>query len=123
VVHQVGPARHAAGRERERLDLVRPGLGRRWDRRTGCTTIDVVEQADAHAARGRVAQRPEDQPFIVVREIDVVDRDVERALCMFEERCEQARDLDRGLAAVRERSDFDQVEARSFALYARFASW
>jgi len=124
VVHEVRPAGNRDGRDRKRLHLVRPRLRRRRRDRPERAPVEVVEQPHADSALARRAQRAEDDRLGLVVEVDVVDRDVERALGAFEERREQARDLDRLLPAVFQCSDLDQACAcaRSFALCSRFAA-
>jgi hypothetical protein len=104
VVHQVGPARDGAGRDRQRLDLVRPGLRRRRCDGAGRAPVEVVEQPHPDAALPGRAQGAEDDRLGVVVQVDVVDRDVERPLGTLDERREQPRDLERRLAAVGERA-------------------
>lgn len=86
--------------------------------------VDVVRQPDGDAAlAGALEGIPDDLRRRVV-EPDVVERDVERALGAVDEVGDRLRDLRRGLPAVRQLADVDQLDsARSFALYARFFSW
>ena len=83
----------------------------------------VEGEPDGHAPLGRVLERAGDEPLRLVGEPEVVDRDVERPLRRGDEAGEEARDLDRRLAAVGEGADLDQPAERMRALYARFAAW
>ena len=78
--------------------------------------VDVVREPQCDAARLRGPQRAADDRGEVVRKIEVVDRDVERALRGGEEGCERVRGFDGRLAAVGQRADFDR-------LYSRLAAW
>ncbi len=68
---------------------------------------DVVEQADPDATLLRREEGREHEPARVRLEADVVQREVERALRLGEERRGQARDRRRGLTAVPERRQLD----------------
>jgi hypothetical protein len=85
----------------------------------------VEGEPDGDTAAGRVLQRACDQPLGLVREPEVVDRDVEAALRRRDEAGQRPRDLDRRLAAVGERPELDQLDCCAFmrALYARLATW
>jgi hypothetical protein len=124
VVHEVGHAGDAAGRHVELVDRGRIALGRRRDRRRLAVVL-VEGEPDGDASPGRVLERPGDEPLGLVREAEVVDRDVERALRGGDEVGERAPDLERRLAAVGECPDLDQPDCCAFirALYARFSSW
>jgi hypothetical protein len=81
--------------------------------------VDVVDEARRDAALGGVADRAFENRPERRRQVDVVDRDLERVLYAADEVGQRVRDLVGRLAAVRQRPDFD----RSSALYARFAAW
>jgi hypothetical protein len=63
-----------------------------------------------------VAQRAADDRGEIVRQMQVVDRDVERVLRSADEFGERVRGVGGRLAAVGQRADFDR-------LYSRFAAW
>jgi hypothetical protein len=63
-----------------------------------------------------LAQRAADDRHEVVRQMQVVDRDVEGVLRRADERGKRLRGLGGRLAAVGQRADFDR-------LYSRFAAW
>jgi hypothetical protein len=81
--------------------------------------VDVVREPQGDAALLRVPKRSADDGDEVVRQVQVVDRDVERARRRSEEACERVRGVGGRLAAVGQRADFDL----SLALYSRFAAW
>jgi hypothetical protein len=78
--------------------------------------VDVEREPDCDAARVRVAQRAADDRGEIVRQMQVVDRDVERVLRGADEFGERVRGVGGRLAAVGQRADFDR-------LYSRFAAW
>jgi hypothetical protein len=78
--------------------------------------VDVVREADCDAALVCGTQRPADDRREVVRQVQVVDRDVERMLRRTDELGECVRGVDGRLAAVGQCADFDR-------LYSRFAAW
>jgi hypothetical protein len=78
--------------------------------------VEVIRQPDCDAARVGVAQRAADDRGEIVRQMQVVDRDVERVLRGADESGERVRGLGGRLAAVGQRADFDR-------LYSRFAAW
>ena len=78
--------------------------------------VDVVREPDRDAAFVRGAQRTADRRREIVRQVEVVDRDVERVLRGAEEASERLRGVGGRLAAVGQRADFDR-------LYSRFAAW
>ena len=85
--------------------------------------VDVVREPDRDAALRRADESVSDGVADGTGEPEVVERDVERLLRALQELDDAVRDLVGGLAAVGERSDVDQVFARSEALYARFFAW
>jgi hypothetical protein len=123
VVHQVGRAGDAGGRERQRLDEVRL-RARGWrDGRARAVLVDVVGEADGDAAVGGADECALERLGERIREPQVVDRDVECRLSLVEPVGKKARDLFRRLAAVGERMDvYRAAFARSSALCARFAA-
>jgi hypothetical protein len=80
--------------------------------------VDVVGEPYTDAALVRVGERSFDDRRQLRRQVDVVDRDLERVLRDVEEVGERVRDVGGGLAAVRQRADFDL----SSALCARLAA-
>jgi hypothetical protein len=78
--------------------------------------VDVVREPECDAASGCGAQRADDDRHEVVREIEVVDRDVERVLRRGDELGQRVRGVGGRLAAVDQRADFDR-------LYSRLAAW
>jgi hypothetical protein len=123
VVHQVGDARDGGGRERQLFDECRLGARRRRD--VGLlAVVDVVRETDRDAALRCGDERALDDLPQVVREVEIVDRDLERLLRTADEVRERVRRALRGLRAVGERVDVDQdAFARIAALCARFAAW
>jgi predicted RNA-binding protein associated with RNAse of E/G family len=86
--------------------------------------VDVVREPDGDAALRRGDERALDDRLQVVREVEVVDRDLERALRAGEVVGERVRGALGRLRAVRERLELDQdASARIRALWTRFASW
>ncbi len=86
--------------------------------------IDVVREADGDAALLGVLDRADDDGLERGREVEVVDRDLERALRRAEELGERVRGHVGGLTAVGQRADVDQaLRACHSALCARFAAW
>jgi hypothetical protein len=81
--------------------------------------VDVVDEPHRDAALVGARERALDDRGEVGRQVDVVDRDLERLLRGPEEVGERVRDLVGLLAAVGQRADFD----RSSALCARLAAW
>jgi hypothetical protein len=67
--------------------------------------VDVVGQPDRNAALGRTREGAADDLLQVVRQPDVVDRDLERAARRGDPVGELASDLLRRLAAVGERPE------------------
>ncbi len=82
--------------------------------------VDVVREADGDAALLRVLDRADDDRLQRRREVQVVDRDLERALRRTEEVGERLRGVLGRLTSVGQRPDFDAVHS---ALCARFAAW
>ena len=78
--------------------------------------VDVVREPQGNAARVCTPQCSSDDGDEVVGQVQVVDRDVERALRRSEEGGERVRSVGGRLAAVGQRADFDR-------LYSRFAAW
>jgi hypothetical protein len=123
VVHQVGDAGDGGGRERQLFD---EGRLRARRRRDVCLlpVVDVVREPDRDAALRRGDERALDDLPQVVRQVKVVDRDLQRLLRAADEVRERVRRALRGLRAVGERVDVDQdAFARISALCARFAAW
>jgi hypothetical protein len=81
--------------------------------------VDVVDEPDRDAALVGVGERTRDDRREIGRQVDVVDRDLERLLRGADEVGECVCDVVGLLAAVRQRADFD----RSSALCARLAAW
>ena len=108
VVHEVGHARDRLVRDAERRDQLRVGLGRRrhGDR---VAVADVVDDPHRDAARVRRADRAADDLRGLVEQVEVVVRQVERALRAREEFGDRLRDLDGGLAALAVRAELDQA--------------
>ena len=104
VVHQVGDARNRGGGEGEPFDELRVGLRRHRHRRV-VGMVEVVGEPDVDAPCGGGRQRTADDRRERVRQPDVVDRDLERALRGGDEVGECVRGLFRGLAAVGESPD------------------
>ena len=102
MVHEVGDAWDRARRHAQRRDVLRLRLrrGRHGDRRA---KVGVVGEAHGHAARGRRLDRADHELLGVRAEVQVVERHVEGLLRLPEEAGDELRDLDRLLAAVRER--------------------
>jgi hypothetical protein len=73
--------------------------------------VGVVGDAHLHAAVGGVAQRGRHDVAGLPRQAHVVERQVERALCLAEERADPARHLER-LAAGMERGRLDHSSQR-----------
>jgi len=122
-VHQVGDAGDGGGRERQLFDECRLRARRRRDVRL-LAVVDVVREANRDAALRRGDERALDDLSQVVREVEVVDRDLERLLGAADEVRERVRRALRGLRPVREGVDVDQdAFARISALWARFAAW
>jgi hypothetical protein len=116
VVHQVGHAGNRRRGERERLDEQRLRPRRRG---RGCVLreVDVVREPDGDAAPGGAGQRALDGRGEIVREVEVVDRDLERVLRRRDEGGERLGRVLGRLAAVGERPELDQGAcARSVAL-------
>ena len=78
--------------------------------------VDVVCETQGDAARVCTPQSSSDNGDEVVRQVQVVDRDVQRTLRRSEEAGERVRSVGGRLAAVGQRADFDR-------LYSRFAAW
>jgi hypothetical protein len=78
--------------------------------------VDVVREPHGDPAVVRRSERAADDGDEVVRELQVVDGDVEGALRGAEELGERVRGIGGRLAAVGQRADFDR-------LYSRFAAW
>jgi hypothetical protein len=70
--------------------------------------VDVVREPDGDAARRRSDERALDDLLQVVREMEVVDGDLERRGRGADEVCECAGRALRGLRSVGERLDVDQ---------------
>jgi hypothetical protein len=81
--------------------------------------VEVVGEPDGDAPLRGADERAADDLRELVREPDVVDRDVERALGRREPVGEDVGDLLGRLAAVGQRADVDRIAA----LCARFAAW
>jgi hypothetical protein len=107
-VHQVRPARHGRGLERQRLDEIGLGLRRRRDGRTIDDLVQVVDQPDMDAALVRADECAADDVARLVLQSDVVERQFECLLRAVDERRDLARDVGRRLAAVGERVNVDQ---------------
>jgi hypothetical protein len=123
VVHQVRDAGNRGRRERQLIDELRPRVGRRRGGRV-LRGVDVVREADGDTALGRGGEGALDRPGQAVREVEVVDRDLERPLGCRDELGERLRRPLGRLAAVDERRELDQdAFARMAALCARFAAW
>jgi hypothetical protein len=76
-MHQIAVAGDRLDRNAERLEDVRPGGGRRWDRnRLG--VVLVVDQPNRDPARLRGADRVSDAVADRARQADVVERELER---------------------------------------------
>jgi hypothetical protein len=84
--------------------------------------IDVVREPHGNAARRGSRQRVADDVRERVRQVDVVDRDRERAARGRDPVGEGVGDLLRGLPAVEERPDGYAFDF-SAALCARLAAW
>jgi hypothetical protein len=82
--------------------------------------VEVVREPDGDAALLGVEQRAADDLDQLRRQVQVVDRDLERLLRGAAELGERVGGLLGRLAAVRQRVDFD---ARRSALCALFAAW
>jgi hypothetical protein len=122
VVHEVGRAGNRGGRERQRVEELRVGAGRRGDR-DAVILVDVVREADRDAAGRSGGQRALDDRRERVRQPKVVDRDVERVLRGAEPVGERVGRLLRRLAAVGEGAKlYAFAFARIAALCARFAA-
>jgi hypothetical protein len=78
--------------------------------------VDVVGEAHRDAAVAGTLEGGPDDLFGLVKQPNVVKRDVEAVLGCVDELGDRLRDLGRRLSAVRERADVDQLCARSFAL-------
>jgi hypothetical protein len=116
VVHQVGDAGDRRRRERQLLDQLRAGERRRRDVRA-LRVVDVVREPNGDAALRGGGERVLDDRLQVVRQVEVVDRDLERALRAGEEVGERVRGAIRGLRAVAECLQLDQdASARIRAL-------
>jgi hypothetical protein len=123
VVHQVGDAGDGGRRERQLFDEGRLRARRRRDVRL-LAVVDVVREPDRDAALRRGDERALDDLPQVVREVEVVDRDLERLLRVADEVRERVRRPLSRLRSVGERVDVDQdAFARISALCARFAAW
>ena len=119
VVHEVGYARDRGRRERHGLDRVGIGDRRRRHRHLH-GVVEVVRQADGDAALGGGGEGTADDLVELRREVEVVDRDLERLLRVGTELSERVGGLLGRLAAVDQRPDFD---ASHSALCAFFAAW
>ncbi len=75
--------------------------------------VEVVGQADAHSALGRVDERRADDGRGLVAEPDVVEREVEARARGADEVRDRVRDLERRLAAVRQEAELETVPPRS----------
>ena len=83
--------------------------------------VEVVREADGDAALLRAAMSaPQTIVVELRRQLEVVDRDLERLLRGAEELGERVGGLLGRLAAVRQRADFDACHS---ALCAFFAAW
>jgi hypothetical protein len=71
--------------------------------------VEVVGQADAHAALRRVDERGADGVCGLVAEPDVVEREVEGRARGADEIRDRVRDLERRLAAVRQEAELEAV--------------
>ena len=89
--------------------------------------VDVVGEPDRDAAGGRVGERAVDDRVERRRQVEVVDRDLERPLGRGDEGRQRVGRVLGGLTAVDQGAELDQEEAafaaRSDALYARFSAW
>jgi hypothetical protein len=87
--------------------------------------VDVVGEPDDDPALRRVDDRALDDVAQRLWEMEVVDRDLERALGRRDKAGERLRRGLGRLPAVRQRAELDQgaLAARSDALCARFAAW
>ena len=103
-----GHARDRLVRDAERRDQLRVGLGRR---RNGdrVAVVDVVDDPHRDAALVRRADRAADDLRGLVEQVEVVVRQVERALRAREELGDRLRDLDGGLAALAVRAELDHA--------------
>jgi hypothetical protein len=88
--------------------------------------VEVVREANVHAARGRAGQCIDEDRADRIGQADVVDRDLERVLRLRDPIGEGVRDLVGGLPTVDERAELDQgadaLAARIAALCARLAA-
>jgi hypothetical protein len=96
VVHQVGDARDAAGREGQRLDQL--GLRARRRREDALVVVGVVGDPHGHAARRGLAQRPGHQVARLAGQAHVVEGEVERAARVADEGRDPSRHVQRALA-------------------------
>ena len=88
--------------------------------------VDVVDEPDRDAARDGRRERALDDLREIVRQVEVVDRDLERRVRAGKELGELVRRALGRLRAVGERREADQRDAfaaRIFALCSRFAAW
>jgi hypothetical protein len=106
-MHQVGDAGNGGSREGQLLDEGRLGVRRRWDIRV-LSVVDVVREPDGDAALRRADERALDDLLQVVRQMEVVDGDLERLLRAGDEVRQCAGRAFRRLGAVGERVDVDQ---------------
>ena len=106
MVHEVRDTGDRDGLDRQRLDqrLVRRRRGRYRDR---LAVVDVVGESDAYASNGRAPDRVADDCRGLAAEIEVVLREVERALRAVEERGDRVCDLHGRLPAVGQSTDLD----------------
>jgi hypothetical protein len=111
-VHQVRPAGHGRGFERQRLDQIGLGLRRRRDGRTLVDFVQVVDEPDVNAALVRADERITDDVVGPVLQPDVVERELEGLARAVDERRDLLRDVQRRLAAVGERVNLDENEGR-----------
>ena len=77
--------------------------------------VDVEGEADGDAASRRLDQRPGDELCRRLLQVEVVERQIEAAPRVREERGDLLRDGDRGLAPVRERRDGEVRRSRERA--------
>jgi hypothetical protein len=115
-VHQIGDAGDRGGRKRQLLDELRLRVRRRRDVRL-LGVVDVVREPDGDAALRGSDERALDDLLQVVRQMEVVDGDLERRRRGTDEVRECAGRALRGLRSVGKRLDVDQDA------FARGSAW
>ena len=119
MVHEVGHSRNRGGGEGLRLEGAGIRDGRRRDGRF-LRVVEVVGEADGDATLLCGDELAADDRVELRRQVEVVDRDLERLLRGGDELGERVSGLLGRLAAVGQRADFD---ASHSALCAFFAAW